>query len=132
MDCFDWGCRSLKWPEPSSFAVANGDHHCPDFKLTPQKATAVAHTYLAVVPDVSDNAYGTTHTHLWKLPIPFLWWTFRKDEMFNKRAAICKALYSNEKDRFSCRIDATAHPNLLGSEDFEKAILEQLNIAWKP
>jgi hypothetical protein len=99
--------------------------------LIPQKANAVAHTYLAVVPNVAENAYGTSHTHLWKLPIPFLWWTLRNDEVFKKRAAICKALYPSEKDRLPCRINATAHPNLLGSEDFKDAVLQQLGMAWR-
>ena len=86
--------------------------------------------YLAIVPSVAENAYGRSHTHLLKLPIPLFWWTLRKDEMFNERAAICKALYRTEKDRFPCRINPTAHPNLLGSEDFKTALFQQFGIAW--
>jgi len=132
MDCFNWAVARANGLNPPALPPASGDHHCPAVTLTPQKANALAHTYLAVVPGVAENAYGTIHTHLWKLPIPFLWWTLRKDEMFNKRAAICKALYPIEKDRFACRINPTAHPNLLGSEDFKTAVLQQLGTAWKP
>jgi hypothetical protein len=132
MDCFDWAVARANGQDPPALPPDSGDHHCPSVKLTPQKATVDAHTYLAVVPNVAENAYGTTHTHLWKLPIPFLWWTFRKDEMFKKRAAICKALFPGENDRFFCSIDATAHPNVLDSADFRDAILQQLWVAWKP
>jgi hypothetical protein len=131
IDCFDWAVARANGHNPPGLPT-NGDNHCPNISLTPEKATASSHTYLAVVPDIAENAYGTSHTHLWKLPIPFLWWTLRKDEMFNKRAVICKALYPSEKDRFPCRIDATAHPNLLGSEDFKNAVFQQLATAWKP
>lgn len=130
--CFEWAVARANGQNPPDLPPADGDHHCPNVTLTPQKATAVAHTYLALVPDVAENAYGTTRTHLWKLPVPFLWWTLRKDEMFNKRASICKAVYSSENDRFACRINATAHPNFLGSEDFKEAVLQQLGIAWAP
>lgn len=131
IDCFDWAVARANGENPPDLPT-NGDHHCPNVPLTPQKATASSHTYLAVVPAQAENAYGTSHTHLWKLPIPFLWWTLRKDEMFKKRALICKALYPSETDRFSCRIDATAHPNVLGSKDFEDAVFQQLATAWKP
>lgn len=131
--CFEWAVARANGLNPPALPSANADRHCPDIKLTPEKAKAGAHTYLALVPDVAENAYGTAHTHLWKLPIPFLWWTLRKDEMFNKRALICKVLYPpNEADRFICRINATAHPNLLGSDDFKEAVLAQLQIAWAP
>lgn len=132
IDCFGWAVASANGLNPPALPPATGDHHCPSIQLTPKTATADAHTYLAVVPNVAENAYGTSHTHLWKLPISFLWWTFRKDEMFKKRAAICNALYFSQNDRFSCRINATAHPNLLGSKDYANAVVQQLGIAWKP
>jgi hypothetical protein len=131
--CFEWDVARANGQNPPALPSADGAPHCPDVRLTAHKADAGAHTSLALVPDVAENAYGTTHTHLWKLPIPFLWWTLRKDEMFNKRASICKVLNpTNGNYRFICRINATAHPNLLGSDDFKEAILKQLQIAWAP
>lgn len=130
IDCFGWAVARANGLNPPPLPSSDADHHCPSVSLNPHKATPSSHTYLAIVPNVAENAYGTPHTHLWKLPIPFLWWTLRKDEVFNKRAVICKKLYSSEKDRLPCRIDATAHPNLLGSDDYKNAVLHQLELAW--
>jgi hypothetical protein len=132
--CFEWAIakvNGLNPPDPPS-VDPNSLQSCPGKDLSAAaKATKVAHTYLALLPEGHpEYAYGTTETHLWKLPFTFLWWTFNKDEMYDARAQICKQVYTSVLDREVCRINPIAHPNVKGAEAYADAVMTQISAAW--
>ena len=132
--CFEWATAKANGvaTNPLDPVKPGVEQFCPDVPQTvPAKATTDSRVYLASgIPDIPENAYGT-ESHLWRLPIPFLWFVLHKDEMYKDRDTLyCKTLFRSDlKDREFCRIVATAHPNVNGAADYAHGILDQLN-SW--
>jgi hypothetical protein len=115
--CFNWAiaCANgtlqgslCKLPEATNDPTHPQD--CPDVSSSSSPRGRV---FLATVLDDPEFSYGTKETHLWQVPIHFLFWTWHKDEMYDIRAKLCEQFAL--KSDTGCKVNVTAHPNPKGA-----------------
>lgn len=133
-NCFDWAIAQVN---RNSEDAPGGDTvmGCPPATdhQQPRQATPNVRVYLATVPDDATYAYGAPNSHLWKLPIHFLWWTWGADEMYADRKKICERTYPEVPwAKETCEIDAIAHPNIEGAAAYAENITKVMSVAWSP
>jgi hypothetical protein len=83
-------------------------------------------------------AYGASETHEWLVPFQFLWWVIHPDEEYKTRSLACKSHYQADldlADLYVCKINASFHPNVKGSQAYaqsiESVIPRATIAAWK-
>jgi hypothetical protein len=105
------------------------DDHAPASPYL-KLATPDARVFLATVPDDPEFAYGAPQTHLWHLPVKFLFWTFA-DHMYSVRKQLCKKAFSDDPlKQYKCSINAIAHPNVKGAQFYRDSLVSIFETAW--
>jgi hypothetical protein len=92
-------------------------------------ASADSRVFLATVPDDPEYAFGARHTHLWHLPVRFLFWTFA-DDMYSTRKKLCKQAFTDTAEQYKCSINAIAHPNVTGAQFYDRSLVTLFKTAW--
>ena len=122
--CFTWALAAANGLAPGS-PSATADS-CPTVTLPPaSRATPNSRFYLAKIPNDPSFGYGARHTHEWRLPI-----LHRRDDMYAKRAVMCDRQYKTAFQKESCKVNAMAHPNVLGADAYTTSITDLLDKAW--
>ena len=117
--CFKWAIAcangTLEGPQCELPDATNDPTHPQECPAAPAPSPGPDRVFLAIVPgeDHPEYAYGASETHLWRVPIHFLFWTWDKDEMYETRAQLCKQFAL--KSDTGCKINVTAHPNPKGA-----------------
>jgi hypothetical protein len=130
--CFQWAIVASQVPAPAhQDGGATQLSVCdPSVPAGTQNASRV---FLASVSDDPQYAYGASNTRLWSLPIQFLWWTFRADELYKPRGKLCKSHYPSDPGaQLICEINPIAHPNVTGAHAYYDSIIALVRNAWKP
>ncbi len=131
--CFKWavaGASGVNVPPLDTSPTSK--HICPPVTLPPaQVATTPRRVYIATVPDNPDYSYGAPQKHIWSAPIQFLFWTIHADNLYSERSRLCRTHYRDDlKGRLGCKVNPTAHPNVVGAEVYQDSIVSVLKIAW--
>lgn len=119
--CFTWAIAcangTIQGPQcvlPDATDDPTHPQDCPPPpQLVPTTPSGPVRVFLAKVPDDPEYSYGAGETHLWRVPIHFLFWTWDKDEMYNTRAKLCEQFAL--KSDTGCKVNVTAHPNPKGA-----------------
>lgn len=124
-DCFVWAIGTVTGKSP----VLEPDDPCPHQDPAPaQLATKNLRVFLATVSDDPKYSYGAgAEKRLWSVPIV----EARYDEEYKRRRAVCTKHYGIGGDRFICKINPTAHPNVAGAKAFTDSVDAILDVAWK-
>jgi hypothetical protein len=124
-DCFVWAISAVN----SKSAAPNADNPCPRMPpAPPQLANKDLRVFLSTVSDDPAFSYGAgRRKRLWSAPIGW----FRHDQEYGRRSRICNTHYPIGGERFICKINPTAHPNMAGAKAFADSINTILDIAWK-
>ncbi|HEV2133836.1 MAG TPA: hypothetical protein VGR47_06195 [Terracidiphilus sp.] len=126
--CFAW-----------AVAKANGEtvkpvSEIPDSPCPPVTGSSSRNNrvYLVSPADSADYSYGAPQKHVWSVPVKIFGWIIRSDDMYRERVKLCNSHYSDGGSRFSCSVNATAHPNVPGAEAYRDAIAKMLETVWSP
>jgi len=126
--CFTWAVANVNGQKVDPIG-ASLDTPCPTVTSAPPQNPRVV---LVTVPDNPDYSYGAPQKHVWSVPVKFLWWIVRSDDMYRDRVKLCNSHFENGMKRFSCSVNPTAHPNASGADAYRDSIIESLNKAWNP
>lgn len=127
--CFEWAVASANGEQVPSLS-STLDDPCPVVSSRPGSSSRV---YLVPGFDNPDYSYGASQKHLWSVPVKFLFWILRSDDMYRDRVRLCNSHFrgaDNARRRFSCSVNATAHPNIQGAETYRDSIVQVLEQAW--
>jgi len=125
--CFTWAVATAD----GTTALPNNpaEDECPTVTFPPvQRVTNNLRVFLATVPDDPNFSYGAPHKHIWIVPINAV---YRADERYKERLKLCRSHYVDLGNLFICRINPTAHPNLIGANSFRDSIDQILKTAWQ-
>jgi hypothetical protein len=124
-DCFVWAISVVN----GKSLATKTDNPCPHMlPAAPQLANKNLRVFLATVSDDPAYSYGAgRRKRLWSVPIG----PFRHDQEYERRRRLCNTHYSIGGDRFICKINPTAHPNVAGAKAFANSINAILDVAWK-
>jgi hypothetical protein len=131
--CFDWAIAGV-----DGSAIGSWSLECTPLFPPPNHpgaapylsiATADSRVFLATVPDNPKYAYGAPDTHLWHLPVKFLFWT-SADHMYGVRKKLCKKYFSDAFAQYKCTINPIAHPNVKGAQFYRDSLVRVFKTAW--
>jgi hypothetical protein len=126
--CFKWavagvdGALPPPLPAKLSDAILSGPT-CPLATApAPQRASDSPRFFLVTVDNKPEFGYGAPQTHEWRLG---------SDDMYDARALLCMKHYSgNPFAEEECKINAVAHPNVVGAQAYTYQINAVLDKAW--
>jgi hypothetical protein len=124
--CFTWAVATANGQQVKPLGDAL-DAACPTITSGPPRNP---HVFLVTVPDNPDYSYGAPQKHVWSVPVKFLWWVMRSDDLYRERLKLCKSHFDDGTKRFSCSVNPTAHPNASGADAYRDSIIESLKKAW--
>jgi hypothetical protein len=124
-DCFVWAISVVN----GSGSAAKNDNPCVhQDPAQSQLANQDLRVFLATVSDDPAFSYGAGQLkRLWSVPIG----RRRHDQEYKRRRILCDTHYPMGGDRFICKINPTAHPNVTGAKAYTDSINTILDVAWK-
>jgi hypothetical protein len=124
-DCFVWAIGVVNGSGPA----AKNDNPClHQDPVQSQLANQDLRVFLATVSDDPAFSFGAgPDKRLWSVPIV----KSRYDQEYKRRRAICNTHYPFGGERFICKINPTAHPNVPGANAFADSINTILDVAWR-
>lgn len=131
MGCFTWAVAAVNGQKvPDLPAVPPANLACPAAVLPPpQRAVPAVRVFLVTLENKPEFGYGALGTHEWRLPVPPI--GSRIDDMYAIRAQLCEKLYpQGGADQEECKINAMAHPNVAGAQEYTEQINSVLDKAW--
>jgi len=123
--CFRWAIAAA-----SGSSTTAGPPCSPDPSPLPEPSPEALRQGSRIFPATVLNrpayAYGAKQTHVWSLPVHFLFWTLHADDLYRERRRLCRSHYEGLDQALAleiCTVNPVAHPNREGSKAYACSIV---------